>query len=766
MEEVLLSQDNKSQHIKTESSVSRDLTKEDIKSNLRKIFFNFGQYYPSDGEFLITFSSVLKIMKTLTIVDEKTIKQSDIDIICKSLNGSSNRLNEKKFFEFVVCLSKRLEPSLFKQDARLCIQQVYQEFFEPLCRFIDDKTVSLDDMNSGMFLHKGIEDFINSYSYDYKHKSIINNIYDTLREIYKVYFFYEVNSYNDVNKIIENSLSNLIQFAREFDIIPYCLTMSQIYVYYNIVITQILDDDRTRHLNELISKEKDLGVIFTLARFSMMILHFSLLSFGRISHSYIEIDSMEQLMIFLEKMENSKGFINLDRKTNRPQKGRMTLVPEKTVLSMISSEMLESFELVNDKAKARMLKEASIIKEIHSKNTKEDYTLRKILSIDSNSYKLLLEKLSLLKDLFISYTRYTDKLSFNKLNYTAYIKLLKDARLVESSSEANRFRSDIWKNKDVKNSQDMGLRGISNDKSNTSMLTKQSIDIKSYRKSIALAVDSVKGKLTETDVSLIFQHLTGPKNLEKMNSTIDKNKGVSVSFLDSQGITIDKNNKIKTSHNSLLHRLDFYLFIKSFEIICLKLHPNAKLNSAFKHFLEEDLREILAKRKEISVLYSNKMLQAVKEIKNPSVSALVELLHEIVKPHYDLYSEKDGYMNFEQLFEFYKDFDIFPDIVNLIQIKSIFNILSESLSVAVQKEIDPESRDFNSASSFMTSDRKYHLLKNEWIDYSLFLESLAISSMFFDFDRDFTSVDKLLFLVERMNHSLGVKKTMKSSGKT
>ena len=36
-------------------------------------------------------------------------------------------------------------------------------------------------------------------------------------------------------------------------------------------------------------------------------------------------------------------------------------------------------------------------------------------------------------------------------------------------------------------------------------------------------------------------------------------------------------------------------------------------------------------------------------------------------------------MSFEQLLDFYKDFSIFPDIVTLIQIKTIFNTLSETL---------------------------------------------------------------------------------------
>lgn len=57
-------------------------------------------------------------------------------------------------------------------------------------------------------------------------------------------------------------------------------------------------------------------------------------------------------------------------------------------------------------------------------------------------------------------------------------------------------------------------------------------------------------------------------------------------------------------------------------------------------------------------------------------------------------------------------------------------------------------------------------MKNEYITFPLFLESLIFSSMFFDYDETFNSVDKILYLVERMNHSQGVKKSMTKSGKT
>jgi len=60
--------------------------------------------------------------------------------------------------------------------------------------------------------------------------------------------------------------------------------------------------------------------------------------------------------------------------------------------------------------------------------------------------------------------------------------------------------------------------------------------------------------------------------------------------------------------------------------------------------------------------------------------------------HYQNYSDKTGYMCFEQMFEFYKDFSIFPDIITLIQIKTIFNSLSEYFADEANNEANNKTK--------------------------------------------------------------------------
>ena len=49
---------------------------------------------------------------------------------------------------------------------------------------------------------------------------------------------------------------------------------------------------------------------------------------------------------------------------------------------------------------------------------------------------------------------------------------------------------------------------------------------------------------------------------------------------------------------------------------------------------------------------------------------------------------------------------------------------------------------------------------------NIFLESIAFSAMFFRFEESFNNIDKLLYMIERMNHSKGIDKAQNKSGKT
>ena len=120
--------------------------------------------------------------------------------------------------------------------------------------------------------------------------------------------------------------------------------------------------------------------------------------------------------------------------------------------------------------------------------------------------------------------------------------------------------------------------------------------------------------------------------------------------------------------------------------------------------------------------------------------------------YYFYYEKKTNSIYFPKLFEFYKDFGLFPDLINLIQLKEIFNYLS------MKKK--------NKNNSIKNNLNNLNLLETNYLSFSEFIYSLGITALIYDFNENFNNLNKLLYLVEKMNQSKGVKKCNLKKGRT
>ena len=684
-----------------QTSVSNEpFSKGEIKNSLKKLFYNYGNFQIKEGEFVISHNSIIKILKHTELLPSTKssvgLKLVDVEIALKKTTNKP-KLNETEFINFFVLICQKLDPSLFKKSRKICMQSVFESFIAPFCNIIDSKIISVEEMNSGVFLYKGMEDFINGYTFYDSYNLLLNDIISTLSEIYKIYYHYEINSYSNFSTIIEGSLKSTIEFAKDFDIIPFSISYNQLVIYYNIIISKKLESNNLNELS-LVNTHKfkvknfyNLGQIFKFSTFVEMLLIISELSFQKLTYSgYSKMDENERFLVFLEKLEASKGFLNFERKTNKPHSNSSTLFPQKNTINSINEKYLNK----NNFNSEEVIRMNIVTEEINDINnmTEEEISLKQIINLNESNYEMLNRKIPLLKDIFISYTKYSDKLSFMKLNYSAFLKFLKDSNIIQTGNEAKVIRENMLKEKDNTK--------LSSPKKNK--LFKQSIDN---------FTNSVQGQLTEIDISLIFQTLTGKKH---------------------------KNNDKKQTN-----RLDFNLFIKSLELLATKCYQKLQLDQAFNIFFNKDLKKTFENRKHLSMLYNKQMMISIKNSKDENIIILLNLLHDSVLPLYQNYCKNDGLMTFEKFFDFFKDFSIFPEIVNLVQLKNIFFTLAESL----------------------TSNDK--ISKNNYINFPLFLQSFAFSSTFFNYNNaDLTNIDRLLYIVERMNHSDGIKKCQIQSGKT
>jgi hypothetical protein len=113
-------------------------------------------------------------------------------------------------------------------------------------------------------------------------------------------------------------------------------------------------------------------------------------------------------------------------------------------------------------------------------------------------------------------------------------------------------------------------------------------------------------------------------------------------------------------------------------------------------------------------------------------------------------------------YSFYKDYNLYPEVVNLVQLKTIFTTLTELLPTSSPSE------DFNSlrksiniqTARTISNNDVTNTVKSEKLNFSLFVDSLALASLHHKIHNDHTDITKIYLLLERMSTSEGVKKSL------
>ena len=307
---------------------------EELKIKCFKIFDNFAKFSKEEGQFYLSHQSLIKILRYINVVNPKLLKLSDVDMILKKVcNGT--KLNKNQFLDFIVQTSMKLDPQNFSSFPRETTINIIRTFFEPFVYYIEQQNCSIDDPNapqSHLYLQQSIISFLSKYDMDTKMVTLLNSIYTALREIYSAYFYYEINSVKQ-DVISEGSFMNYIEFTKDFEICPYLLNMNQIVCYWNYVNNI---DSNYKNL-ALFEEKRDLGKFFSLSKFSCMIVHFGLMTFGK-NHQPLnsQYNDIEKMLFFCEKLENSIGLKNLERKTNKPHNLMVTLIPNKNIIKTVN----------------------------------------------------------------------------------------------------------------------------------------------------------------------------------------------------------------------------------------------------------------------------------------------------------------------------------------------------------------------------------------------------------------------------------------------
>jgi hypothetical protein len=352
----------------------------------------------------------------------------------------------------------------------------------------------------------------------------------------------------------------------------------------------------------------------------------------------------------------------------------------------------------------------------------------------------MVNRIEKLSEIFLRYSKINNKLEYNRMSYTSFLKFLSDAKLLlkvptKKKNIYRRISSDLMLKtctiSSVKKFETNLKYSISCD---NIALTKEEINYKKYISKIVNTSDKSKkkDKINMTEASLIFSTVTGAYNFPSYFSGIKKQLNIkdefytkhikdyikkTYSFEPKKDINLEKD---------VPKKMNFVLFIKSFELIASKLYPNLLLDDAMSTFLDLKIEPFYIKIKKIN--FKNKEIpKAFDKMENPEIEKILGKLGDIIHPFYLEFADNKKQMLFYQFFDFYKNLELFPEMISLTQMKNIFYTLCDN-------NIDNYSS--------LEKDKKI----SGKIDFDTFIISLGISSMIFNFSNIISDTDRILYI--------------------
>ena len=312
-----------------ESNNYNILTREQILYFTHIIFLNNASFMKNKECYMMSKSNFLNILKSIKIIKSQLILVQ-IDLIYDSISSKSSMIDYSQFNQILMKIIKNIYKEQYSKSPQLTINIFITKLINYFNLFFENKIPK-------------------DYLYKYQYNSIvkilqifpnenqiilIKEIILTINEIYEKYFFYEL----DYNKeYLYKSSENLVLFCKDFEIVPQIINSTQAVTYYNLTIhiQQIYNtlEDSLKKLK--ICKNK--GKIFTLYHFILFIIHMSLYSYTKLFGSKTwniknnNISKESKLLLFLEKLEHSKGMTNFLSKLFTPRTKPLSLIPPKRV---------------------------------------------------------------------------------------------------------------------------------------------------------------------------------------------------------------------------------------------------------------------------------------------------------------------------------------------------------------------------------------------------------------------------------------------------
>lgn len=401
-------------------------TEESIKTEIRdaifKIFLTFANYSKADRTFFISSRTVQRLYSRIKSKNKSRISVSELDLMVKKKSGKANVIDFNQFTDLLAIICSILLKNEFALNPKETLFKFIQTNFD--LSFEDNSSVFKETASGHLMLQNIIEQHLISLEAN----GYFTQMQNAFLEIYKVYFEYETKIKAPLHKVREMSSEHLINFAHDFEIIPFVMSVNQVVVTWMALVSDntkvIIDEDN----KTLVKGSENVGLVFTLNKFIAFLYYACQFKFEKLGSYTNDLAEFEKLLIFFEKMENSKGYSNLNRKRNKPQLSSMRLIPPKETLMEKKPDFMKHYA----KSQSGFFNSSNFNKSDMFRTAKSSITFMN----ETESNAAFAENHQILKSVFRHFSLFGDKSKLNSMNYNSFRIFCDNLGAMEYDKEA------------------------------------------------------------------------------------------------------------------------------------------------------------------------------------------------------------------------------------------------------------------------------------------------------------------------------------------
>lgn len=474
----------KKNYSKKNTVLKETFNKEEIKDILYKIFMRYSKFSVDAKENIVTYANLLNIYKKTEL--DKYLDSYDYELSVKSNSKNHYLITFKEFGNIMTEVCNRVYIEFKEKDFLVKFSVFINDFIIPLYEKIEINV---------------FEDVITNNILDYSTIDFMIKILPSIKILYEKYFYFEVNKFKDIKKIKSGSLDSLLLFCHDFEIIPQLVSKSTLIKYYYLLKPQNL------------FFELNLGVHYTISNFSVSLFNFSII-YNKKYNYYEDGSNLDLFMLFLERLESTKGFEAFEKRFNFKLKANFSLFP---FSNRINENLLDGKNTVIFNSKTTL--------EYHDKDS---LTIRnnfvsinnKTISFDklriSNSMKSALMNqyiFDFIKKIFQTYCKVGEQDSMNTMNLTGWIKFLKESHIITIKEQVIKAKKHKKRYHSSESILEENLSPIkSNRKNNQSKITSN------IKKSTDLEIKKLKSNKSLKNSQII------QKNILRSQATLSKSR--------------------------------------------------------------------------------------------------------------------------------------------------------------------------------------------------------------------------------------------------